>query len=279
MKLATAAWGFQHMSLPDYFRAAASLGVRYVEAACGDEDHYYQNGPSLFRDAAWDVMFEEAEAAGVTVVTFVWNGAFVDARQAVVDYSIAKAKLLMDLLANTTVEVLRIWEGQIRLEQVDSHTYSRAARILTDLGGYAQDRGLVLAVENYGGLSGSPERMLQLLEDVAVPNVGLLYDACNYFRAGVDPLSAYRATKDRVVYVHLKDALEREERAPGDLFPESWWPPSVAVGEGDIDWVPILKELETFDGYVSIEYEPFDDVVRGTQASLQYVRRALDFSI
>jgi len=42
---------------------------------------------------------------------------------------------------------------------------------------------------------------------------------------------------------------------------------------------PILTELETFDSYVSIEYEPFDDVLRGTQASLQYVPRALAVSI
>jgi sugar phosphate isomerase/epimerase len=49
------------------------------------------------------------------------------------------------------------------------------------------------------------------------------------------------------------------------------------VGEGVIDWAPIVEELLLggYDGYWAIEYEESDDVIRGTRDSAEYLRRLI----
>lgn len=120
-----------------------------------------------------------------------------------------------------------------------------------------------IVAENYGLAS---EQVNWLLDAADHPAVGTLYDPCNYHRIGEDPLSALKNLGQRVYHCHLKDAFYNAPRDPDSLFEGPRWPPSVAVGEGEIEWGPILSELATFyDGYLCIEYEIAKDVVRGTR--------------
>lgn len=74
---------------------------------------------------------------------------------------------------------------------------------------------------------------------------------------GEDPLEALRLLKGRIVYFSLKDTKTAEDRDPSQLFPGSRWRPSVAVGDGDIDWVPLLAELDaSYDGFASLSTNP-----------------------
>ena len=45
-----------------------------------------------------------------------------------------------------------------------------------------------------------------------------------------------------MTHCQLKDAFRDDPRDPNLLFEGSRWPPSVAVGEGEIDWGPILSK-------------------------------------
>jgi len=49
------------------------------------------------------------------------------------------------------------------------------------------------------------------------------------------------------------------------------------VGEGVIDWAPIVEALTAsdFDGYWAIEYENPPDAERGTKDSLDYLKSLL----
>jgi sugar phosphate isomerase/epimerase len=60
---------------------------------------------------------------------------------------------------------------------------------LTELGGFATDRGIRLLVENHGGPSSDPAWMTALLDRVGVANLGLLLDLGN-FDALLGPLMA-----------------------------------------------------------------------------------------
>lgn len=140
-----------------------------------------------------------------------------------------------------------------------------------DLGDYAAERGIKIVVENYGLTS---EQVNWLLDAADHPAVGTLYDPCNYHRIGEDPLSALKNLGQRVYYCHLKDAFYQDPRHPDSLFEGSRWPPSEAVGEGEIVWGPILAELATFyDGYLCFEYEIAKDVMRGTRVSVEHIRQ------
>jgi hypothetical protein len=61
---------------------------------------------------------------------------------------------------------------------------------------------------------------------------------------------------------HLRDAIKSDPRTPDELFPDSRWRPSVAVGRGDIDWEVLIPALvSVYSGTVATECEMPDDVV------------------
>ncbi len=49
--------------------------------------------------------------------------------------------------------------------------------------------------------------MRMLLDAAGHPNVGTLFDPCNYFRLGDDPVAAFDTLQDKVFYCHLKGTV------------------------------------------------------------------------
>jgi len=146
-----------------------------------------------------------------------------------------------------------------------------------DLGQYAAERGMRVAVENFGLTS---DQINQILDTANHQAVGTLFDPCNYYRHGEDPLAALKNLGERVYYCHLKDAYfpfparkpESLPMASSGLMQPWWW--IRPLGEGNVDWGPILSQLATFyDGYMCLEHDPRADVMRGTRRGIEYVRR------
>ena len=75
----------------------------------------------------------------------------------------------------------------------------------------------------------------------------------------VDALSGLLVTCDLINYSHWKDVLYEDGE-----------PEYCAVGDGVIDWQPVVDHLiaSGFDGYWAIEYEAIEDIERGTRDSL-----------
>lgn len=279
MKLGAAWYGFREQTSTNYFGMAAALGLNYVEIPLYRhiiEDRYFR-----YSRRGVEAMRALAEQARVRMVSsvsaldiagrFDMRGDDVD--QSAVEFARAAARRAIDIGAQLGVEVLRITEPNINPDQLDTaRPYMEAyGEAMCVLGDYAAERGVRIVAENYGLTS---EQVNWLLDAADHPAVGTLYDPCNYHRIGEDPLSALKNLGQRVYYCHLKDAFHDDPRDPNSLFEGSRWPPSVAVGEGEIDWGPILSELSTFyDGYLCIEYEIAEDVMRGTRVSIEHIRR------
>jgi sugar phosphate isomerase/epimerase len=83
----------------------------------------------------------------------------------------------------------------------------------------------------------------------AVPGVAILWDTHHTWRAGEDPLATWRAIRDRVVHVHVKDSVSR----PGSHPPHAY----VRPGEGEFPMAALRAALqaEGFRGAVSLEWE------------------------
>jgi sugar phosphate isomerase/epimerase len=71
----------------------------------------------------------------------------------------------------------------------------------------AEDGGVTLVHENCSGWGGeSAENTLALLNEVNSPALKLVWDTGNPVSYGQDPWSYFKAVRDAVVYVHIKDA-------------------------------------------------------------------------
>ncbi|GMQ93507.1 MAG: hypothetical protein BMS9Abin12_0984 [Acidimicrobiia bacterium] len=279
LKLGAAWYGFREQTPTNYFGMVAALGLRYVEVPL----LWQIIDGKLFNfrlNAGTDAVSEAATSAGVQIVSSVSHfdlagdyamlGEEVDESRR--RFGFAAAQRVIDIGARLGLEVMRITEPGIRSDHLQEaeQTMEALGKVLSQLGDYADQYGIKIAVENYELTS---QQVLWALEAADHSAVGTLYDPCNYFRIGEDPLDALRRLRGRVVYGHLKDQIRKDERDPNLLFPGSRWAPSVAVGDGDIVWEPILTELaSSYEGYLCFEYEMPADVMVGTRRSLDHVQ-------
>jgi sugar phosphate isomerase/epimerase len=112
----------------------------------------------------------------------------------------------------------------------------------------AADAGVTLVHENCHGWAGDQaSRSLALLEEIGSPSFRLLFDTGNPTAHGQDAWEFYRAVRNEVTYVHVKDY-----RLPGQRGEE---PSACFAGEGDSQVERILRDLVTrgYDGGISIE--------------------------
>jgi sugar phosphate isomerase/epimerase len=166
------------------------------------------------------------------------------------------------------------------------------AELLRPLLDTAARSGLNVAVENLFDVKGNDpqctdvvrtaESLCALFAKVDAPNFGLNFDACNFYIAGLEawPYS-YARLKERVMYVHLKNATTLvDKNGPR-------WPAGPVVHDGiggDFAFVPVGAGAVNFDGFLrqhlASGYEGFL-VVEGLaepleetyRSSLEFVRR------
>jgi len=264
MKIACAGWGFREMGLRKYFEEALALGIGFVEVNCSENVPQHLSPKGTLDDAR--EMADLASSIGVKVVALAASNDFTVADEATWNQHVEAVKHVVDLAQAAGAEVVRIFAGWA--EELDDAVFQRAAGGIREVGEYAQTRGVVLGVENHGGVTATGESCAKLLDLVGdLDTVGLTYDPANFAYGGADPLRGLTAVGERVTYCHLKDV-----RWSLDGRPEY-----CAFGEGKIDWPPILAGLRAFyRGYGAIEYERAEDAADGTRRSLENLHPLLE---
>lgn len=118
----------------------------------------------------------------------------------------------------------------------------------------AQDAGVCLCLENEKGLYGETPKCCRLLFDALPPLYGV-FDPANFVQVGIDPLPAWELLKDRIRYLHIKDALYS-----GDVVPAGCGDGKIAaitasfLAQGGTD-VTLEPHLHDFGAYKSLERE------------------------
>lgn len=256
-QIVNASWGWRDVTLPDYFAWSAARGFRAVEVnghplspahLLDAEDHAV-----LPRIKAW------AEDAGVAIACVAGRNDFTNADPQAHRCQLARARFFVDAAHGLGAGYVRLLSGSHRVDPLPPEVFPRLQQAFTEIGHYAEERGVQIVIENHGGPTATGQRIARIMEGVTSPAVGLNYDPANFLFQGTDPLMALRYTLPWVRYSHWKDV-----RWAGD------GPALCAFGEGDIVWEPIVRTLQAsgFDGFWGVEYEEASDVERGTLTSL-----------
>jgi sugar phosphate isomerase/epimerase len=192
----------------------------------------------------------ECDRAGLPIVSIacVATG-LIDFNPSVQRFHLDRCRRYLDLAfeydARNLLLVLGeyIWEQQVipPREQWDT-----AVRNVRELGKYAGDVGLVIALELEPfrlSLVHDVDTMLRFLEDVNHPAVKANIDVSHLQLSHTPPAEVSRL-RGRATHVHLSDC---DGKVHGDLPP----------GRGVVDFVPYLREIKALeiDGAVSIELE------------------------
>ena len=173
---------------------------------------------------------------------------------------------------------------------VEDNEGTRAARayvyqVLREVGDYAADKGIRIALEIHGALVASAEEALRTMAEVDRLNVGVNFDTANIFYYNEDQPAAYclealEALVRHISHVHLKDIVRGKTREE-HVLPR--------LGRGEVDFRQVFDILHAagFYGPFSFEVETFhgateaDDIAAyqaDVLASIEYVRSLGEFA-
>ncbi len=146
---------------------------------------------------------------------------------------------------------LRVFAGRAPEGHSEQEAFSWTIEALKECVGKAEESGVILALENHGGITAIPEGVFRILDAVSSDWLRVTLDTGNY---PADPYGGIAATAPVAVNVHAK------------IYEVS------LEGERRLDYRRILSALKAagYRGYLSIEYE-------GAEEPLEAVPRAVGF--
>lgn len=122
----------------------------------------------------------------------------------------------------------------------------RRVQIMAD---YATENGIICCHENEKGIYGdTAERCLDILSNCK--NLRGIFDPANFVQCGVDTLKAFELLKDHIEYLHIKDALYKDNSV-------------VPAGKGDGNVKEIIKRVASRSGDLILTLEPHLQVFDG----------------
>lgn len=152
---------------------------------------------------------------------------------------------------------IRIFAGkEVKGEQL-SQTLKRCAKVCEIACQYAAERGVMLALENHGGVTAKPEGLLEIVHQVDSTAIGVNFDSGNFHAedpyAELAKIAPYAVNAQIKVEIHAGD-----QKQPSDL--------------GRI--VQLLKDA-AYSGWVALEYEAAPDPLEAVPAWLDKLRLLL----
>jgi sugar phosphate isomerase/epimerase len=180
---------------------------------------------------------------------------------------VEKVKHAIDMAVLIGADKLRIFGGD---DKPGVSTYEEVRDIMVDclkqVSAYAEQRKIILAMENHGGICSKAYQVLDLIKAVGSDYLKLNIDIGNFLAIGDDPVESTAKVIHLAVHAHLKD-LKRE----GDKNIRT------VVGEGDVDLAGCLKifKKNNYKGYLSLEYEAPEDCISGMKRSMDNIKMTL----
>lgn len=157
---------------------------------------------------------------------------------------VAQFKARIDFAAALGVTLVNTGTGHTPTQEDEDRFF---AFMGDDLLPHAAARGVKIALETHGGLTGTAEDCLHTLERLNSDWVGINYDPANviYYR-GVRPETDIVKIAPHVIHIHMKD--QRGGQGVDDFPP---------LGEGEVNFASLWRTLSTvgYSGPLSAELE------------------------
>jgi sugar phosphate isomerase/epimerase len=156
--------------------------------------------------------------------------------------------------------VIRIFAGTQPKGEEFVTTLQRCAKNCELACSYAAQKGVILALENHGGVTEKAEGLLEIVRQVNAPAFGVNFDSGNFHSA--DPYSELKQIAPYSVNAQIKvDMTLDGKHEPTDL--------------GRV--LSILREAG-YSGWVALEYESKDEPLEAIPRYLEQLRKLIDVS-
>ena len=217
----------------------------------------------------WPRFRRQVEDHGKVIPMMCCSPDFTHPDPAIREREIGKQKRWIDMTYALGGSYCRVLSGQRRPQLSINEGVEFAATSIETCLPYAQERGIVLILENhykddfweYPEFAQKMDVFCQLVDRIRHPNFGVNYDPSNTYLAGEDPLELLYRIADRVVTMHASDrylkygTIEDLRREEGGAAGYAKRLSHGEIGRGLNNYDAIFSELSRvgFDGWISIE--------------------------
>lgn len=174
------------------------------------------------------------------------------------DEQIALTKKWIDRAAAIGAPVIRTFAGTVPKDATEDAAFGWVVECYNEVLPYAEAKGVVLAVENHGGITATPQQLLRIVEAIDHKNFGVNLDTAN-FRTE-DPYAALALLAPYAVNVQVKTEIHPKGRPTEDV---------------DFGKIVDMLRLALYSGYVVLEYEAKEDVLAAMPYHVARLRKLL----
>ena len=145
----------------------------------------------------------------------------------------------IDYSADLGAPVIRIFAGNVPKGDTEAAALDRCVAAIDEAVAYAATQGVVLALENHGGVTATPEQLLAIVKRVTPsPWFGVNFDSGNFRTA--DPYASLEMIAPYAMNAQVKVTIS---------------PAGGTKQESDFARVIEMLKKVGYRGYVSLEYE------------------------
>jgi sugar phosphate isomerase/epimerase len=136
--------------------------------------------------------------------------------------------------------VIRVFAGPVPQGATEAQAVDWAVACMEEVTHYGSQRGVAVALENHGGITGTADQVLRLVERLGGPWFGLNLDFGNFHQ---DPYAEIERCAPHAITTHVKRTMR------GASGPES------------VDYARVADIMRRvgYQGYLSVEYEDRED--------------------
>ena len=191
----------------------------------------------------------------------------------------------IDMATQFGTNIVRVFTGD--LPQDNSISYEEGIHYvlegLSAAAKYAEEKGVLLCIENHGLFAGKSEQVLSIINQVGSPVLRSTFDTGNFLLVGQNPKDAVVDLKGYINHVHVKDFQLTNQYQEGNTYRALSGELFLGKipGDGEVDLSYIFSELfkQNYDGWLVVEFEGAEEPKMGSLLSADYVERLLQSSI
>jgi sugar phosphate isomerase/epimerase len=215
---------------------------------------------------------------GLTLSGLSFSTNFNQASKADWDREVATTSKWIAFAAGLKAPVSRIFGGGLSDDDRKNPAARAAAwqRMIEGVAAVTKEAekfGLVLALENHGGLPCTAAEQLEAIKAINSPSLLATIDIGNYMGGGEEGHEATAKVAPYCSYVHIKD----NRKVPDTSKPWGWGIEACTVGEGDVKLAACIDALKRagYNGFAALEYEGPEDETTGVPKSVAAMRNVI----
>jgi sugar phosphate isomerase/epimerase len=221
------------MTMDDYADLAAEMGLDAIEPT----SYYFKPTPEFLGKFK-----ARCTKLGLDISGGAVGNNFCHAEPEKVKEEIAKVKQWIEAYSILGAKTIRIFAGTMPKGDNPEKTIGRCVAAIEEACDHAAKYGILLALENHGGITATAEQLLAIVKAVKHEFFGVNLDTGNFHSA--DPYAELAAVAPYAVTVQVKTEISRAGQKKEDA---------------DLKRIIEILRQVNYRGYVALEYEAAED--------------------